>query len=354
VPLVPQPRAIEKVVVNQSNYDERPGYDENFLGKGKLSVPLPTVKAAKWKKSVLKFGGETELKYWNYSIVMNKVRRLAFVSAINVDGDLRKGKRDADGDRWFYDTRIPENVQLGVEFYPKQSTFEIDRTMNPFDRGHLSARNDAQWGDTAAEAKRNGDDSFHWVNCSPQHYLFNQGQKLWAGLEGYVISDFAKDSDGRACVFNGPIFDAPLSSAGPNGRPVLNLKGKAHADPTFGGVQIPKMFFKVVVVGHNGHLATAAFIISQEDLLARVDRIAGMPPLPEERLTAAEAKAFQVPLADIATLTGLDFGPLLEVDAGNQEILSVGGAVEVRTFEDIIPQGLNGAARPRPGFAPTA
>jgi endonuclease G len=336
------PRVIEKVDVDQSNYDERPGYDVNFLGKGKLAIPLPTVTAAKWKKSVLTFGGETELKYWNYSLVMNKDRRLAFLSAINVDGGLRKGKRDADGDKWFYDTRIPKKAQLGDDFYPKQSTFEVDRTANPFDRGHLSARNDAQWGDTAAEAKRNGDDSFHWVNCSPQHYLFNQGQKLWAGLEGYVISDFAKDSDGKASVFNGPIFDAPLSSAGPGGRPVLNLKGDPHPDPTFGGVSIPKMFFKVVATERDGRLAIAAFIISQEDLLARIDRIAGMPPLPEERLTEAEAKAFQVPLADIARLTGLDFGPLIAADRGNEELFSVRGPVEVRTFDDILQKKFNG------------
>jgi len=39
----------------------------------------------------------------------------------------------------------------------------------------------------ASLAKRNGDDSFHWTNCSPQHWKYNQGTKRWLGLEDYVI-----------------------------------------------------------------------------------------------------------------------------------------------------------------------
>lgn len=333
-------RVIEKVVVNQDNYDERPGYDPTFLGKGRLAIPLPTVSKAALKKSVLTFGSGAKkssvLDYWNYSVIMNKSRQLAFLSAINVDGGLRKGARDAEGDRWFVDTRIDEQYQLGPEFYGAQKTFEVvDRVKNPFDRGHLSARNDAQWGKTAKEAKRNGDDSYHWVNCSPQHYLFNQGSKLWAGLEVYVITGFAEDSDGKASVFNGPVFDAPLSSLGADGRPVLNLTGQPHKDPTFGDVAIPKMFFKIVACERDGQLAVAAFIISQEDILATVDRLKGLPPLTQEKLTAAEAKLFQVSVADVAKLTGLDFGPLLKADTIGQEIFAVHGPLELRRFEQV-------------------
>ena len=41
-----------------------------------------------------------------------------------------------------------EFAQLGDEFYGAQREFEIDRSENPFDRGHLTRRLDAQWGAT--------------------------------------------------------------------------------------------------------------------------------------------------------------------------------------------------------------
>lgn len=321
--LLPPADGLEKIVVDQSNYDKRPGYDPNFLGKGKLSIPLPTVARAALKKKVLTFGPKrtSELKYWNYSVVMHRERRLAIVSAINVDGSLRKGTRDKDGDRWYSDTRI-EGFQLEGDFYGQQREFEADRSKNPFDRGHLSARSDAQWGATTREAKRNGDDSYHWSNCAPQHHLFNQGKKLWQGLEEYVIDNFAADSDRRASVFNGPVFDAPLGTIGEDGRPIPSIDGKLHKDPTFGDVAIPKLFFKVVACVRRKKLATAAFLMSQEDLLATIDRLQGLPPLPQEKLTQAEAKVFQVSLAHVAKLTGLDFGSLAEADTIGDELLT--------------------------------
>ena len=327
----------EEIVIDQSNYDERPGYDPTFLGKGKLAIPLPNLKDA--GDALLIGAGKnrtSELRYWNYSVRMNKARRIAFISAINVDGNLRKGAREQGGDRWYFDTRIDEKYQLGAEFYGAQRNFEVvDRSKNPFDRGHLSARNDAQWGETPALSKRNGNDSFHWTNCSPQHFLFNQGKKLWEGLEEYVIDGFAKDSGRRASVFNGPVFDAPLSALNGAGRPVPKVKGKPARDPTFGGVSIPKLFFKVVACARDGRLAVAAFLMSQEDLLATDDRIRGLPPLPQERLTQSEAKVFQVSVRDVAALTQLDFGPLIAADTMGEELLAASEPRPVEVFSQI-------------------
>ncbi|MCC6382789.1 MAG: DNA/RNA non-specific endonuclease, partial [Dehalococcoidia bacterium] len=308
-----KPSGIETVSVDQSNYAERGGYRPDFLGDGDLRVPLPVVTKASLKRQVLKqgAGSDGELKYWTYSVVMNKARRLAFFSAANVDAERRPRGAGRDGDRWFADTRIAPEAQLGAEFYGQQREFEADRDRNPFDRGHLTRRLDAQWGTTSNQAKRNGDDSFHWTNCSPQHYRFNQGAKLWLGLEDYVIDGFAGDSGRRACVLNGPVFDAPLSALDAAGRVTPDLKGRAHPDPIFGEVAIPKLFFKVVACARaEGGLAAAAFLMSQEDLLSGVSRIHGMPPLSEEKLSNAEARLYQVPMADLASLTGLDFGPL--------------------------------------------
>jgi endonuclease G len=319
------PSGIEVVNVDQSNYDARPGYDEKFLG-GKVRVPLPIVRKVK---------SPPRLNYWNYSVVMNKARRLAFFSAVNVDISLRPDAAGRDGDRWYFDPRLTEKgktFQLGPEFYGAQKEFEVDRANNPFDRGHLTRRLDAQWGKTAKESKRNGDDSFHWTNCTPQHWQLNQGKKRWLGLEDYVIQGFAEGAS-RACVINGPVFDAPLSTRGPDGRPIPNLKGKAHADPIFGDVAIPKLFFKVVAcLKDGGELAAAAFLMSQEDLIAGIDRLKGMPSFPDEILTDAEAKLYQVSLADLGTLTGLEFRSVAASDAAEKAVTA---PIHVETFDDI-------------------
>lgn len=334
------PSGIEKVNVDQSTYAQRTGYDPAFLGKGQLRVPLPIVKGAN-ARQVLKFGRgarDLELRYWNYSVVMNKTRRLAFFSAVNVDARKRPPDAGRDGDRWYLDTRIDDAAQLGAEFYGAQREFEVDRSANPFDRGHLTRRLDAQWGANPEQAKRNGDDSFHWTNCSPQHWKFNQGAKRWLGLEDYVVQGFA-GRRGRACIINGPVFDAPWSTVGDDGQLGIAVHGAPADDPTFGGVPIPKLFFKVVACATpDEELATAAFVMSQEDLLATVDRIRGMrstEPGEEERLTAAEAKLFQVSVADVAALTDLDFGPLIDGDTfrGGEEALAAPRPLE--RIEDV-------------------
>src|SRR3954467_1415717 len=60
------PLALEKVLVNQSNYAKRNGYDPKFLGS---TVVLPKVKNQKLGKVFLLPGKKAELKYWNYSVV---------------------------------------------------------------------------------------------------------------------------------------------------------------------------------------------------------------------------------------------------------------------------------------------
>ena len=79
---------IEDVVIDQTNYDKRPGYNETFLGKGKLQVPLPVLSKTQRAKAVKRIGGGTDnvLHYYNYSVVMNGERKLALLSAVNIDG----------------------------------------------------------------------------------------------------------------------------------------------------------------------------------------------------------------------------------------------------------------------------
>lgn len=330
---------IEKVEVDQSNYEDRIGYDQDFLGTNALRVPLPTIKNAKLKQEVLSFtykgAKETVVRYWNYSVVMHKSRKLAIYSAVNVDNNLRPESAGRSGDRWYSDPRVGKEYEIGSEFYKEQATFEIERSMNPFDRGHLTRRLDAQWGENQDIAKRNGDDSFHWTNCSPQHWQFNQGKKRWLGLEDYVIATFAKDT-GRACVINGPVFDAPLGRQESDGHVVPDFQGEPHKDPIFGDIAIPKLFFKIVACeGENGQLRVAAFLMSQEDFLRNTDRLKGMPPLQEEILTPAEARLYQVKVTDLEKLTGLDFGPLSSAEVSIEEQAGIHVPRIIEDLEDI-------------------
>lgn len=220
-----------------------------------------------------------------------------------------------------------------ISFYGEQRNFEAKRDSNPFDRGHLTRRMDATWGSNAASAKRNGDDSFHFTNCAPQHWQYNQGAKRWLGLEDYVIENFARET-GIASVFNGPVFDAPLSVEGPDGRLVPDIKGERHSDPTFGEVAIPKLFFKIVVCARNRQLAAAAFLMTQEDFLASIDRLHGMEGL-QEKLTSAEARLYQVDLATISRLTGLSFPALRGAEVELVESLQTFGPRRIEDLSDL-------------------
>lgn len=345
-PKTPGPRptgpitgGVEAVVIDQNTYDQRPGYRPTFLGEAALRIPLPTLKDPARRKLLVPVKGQPrgELKYWNYSVLLHKARKLAFLSAVNVDASQRPETAGREGDRWYVDTRVDARLQLDQSFYGSQRSFEakLDRTLNPFDRGHLTRRLDAQWGRDDSLATRNGNDSFHFTNCAPQHWRFNQGAKRWLGLEDHVVSRFAGGQ--RASVFNGPVFDAPVSKMSPDGRLRPSLLGASHKDPTFGGIAIPKLYFKIVACARgNQTLGVAAFLMSQEDLLRTVGRrLKGLPPAPNEALTDDEARLYQVRVRDIERITGLDFGPLAGSDTLAEEAMVAGMPVEVESLESI-------------------
>jgi endonuclease G, mitochondrial len=318
---------IEAVHIDQTTLNLRPGYKPTFLGSGSLTVPLPKLsESLKAKAAALKDKPtQVELKYFNYSVVMNKDRKLAFFSAVNIDGAQQQDVGKREGDSWLRDPRIDEAAQIGDEFYSKQSTLEADRSRNPFDRGHLVRRLDATWGKTVSDAKAHGDDSFHFTNSTPQFWSFNQGKLLWAGLEDYTRDIVLKDKS-RMIVVNGPIFDGPDAPVGSLPRP----SDPPHQDPAFGGIRIPKYFWKLMVVVRAGKLAATGFVMSQRDQILGIDRIEEAAIF--EALSTAQVKVFQVSLADLSAFTGLDFGPLVQVDT--HESTGVGPRA-IESFDDI-------------------
>jgi endonuclease G len=317
----------EAVHIDQTTLGTRPGYKANFIGSGKLSVPLPKIPASlKSRIAPLKTNAaQSELKYFNYSVVMNKERKLAFFSCVNIDGGQQQDVGKREGDSWLRDPRIEDEFQIGNEFYGKQSTFEADRTANPFDRGHLVRRLDATWGSTVAEAKEHGDDSFHFTNCSPQFFSFNQGKQLWAGLEDYTRDVLLKGKD-KGIVMNGPVFDGPDA----NDADLPDPSGPSHQDPTFGDISIPKYFWKILITKGDDGLKAAAFLMSQRNLIMDIERIKEADIL--EKFSEEDVTVFQISMADLTKLTKLDFGKL--ADADSHEATSIGPRL-IETVNDI-------------------
>jgi endonuclease G len=277
----PGGEALEKVEI-EPDYTNRKGYDPEFLGSGRRSVPLPELSdalvadAPTWGASgengAGKDGGYV-LPYHHFSLVMSKARKLARFTAVNIDGATeQRVKRDPD--RWSMDPRIPVDYQMGEAIY-------VD---NDLDRGHLVRRLDPAWGEIAKAAN---DDTFHFTNCSPQHGDFNRNATLWAGLEDYIL-DHADNEEFKVTVFCGPLLE--------------------DDDPEYRGVQLPRQFWKVVAMAKSpGLLSATAYLLSQESL------IEGLEVAPEE-FTFGAYGTFQVPVGKIEQLTGLDFGALREFD----------------------------------------
>ncbi|NJL64882.1 MAG: DNA/RNA non-specific endonuclease [Methylacidiphilales bacterium] len=253
-----------------SYYQDRKGYNPDFLG---MNIPLPEL-----TPTALAFGSVTPvvgaqdnvLRYTHFSIVMCETRRLAFLTAVNIDGKqsiaMERGK-----DKWFFDPRIPEALQVGNNFYGNEPGG------NFFDRGHLVRRQDPNWGDEATVRLANSD-TFHFTNCSPQHFQFNQSQELWQGLENFILTNTDQD-DLLATVLTGPIFQ--------------------QNDVVHREIQVPKFFWKVVlVVDGSGKLYSSAYVVSQEKFIDKI---------PFELRPVGEFKNFQVSITELETRTGLKF-----------------------------------------------
>lgn len=246
--------------------DTRTGYDPAFLG---VEVPLPRP---------LGDSEIHELPYPHFTVLLDPARRLAAVTAVNIDGStLHDLPRTGE---WRLDARVPVRDQAGPELYAS----------NDLDRGHLVRRRDPGWGETA-EARRATEATFFYTNAAPQASGFNQSKELWLGLEDHVLQ-YAESTDRRLGVFTAPVL--------------------AGDDPEYRGVQIPRRFFKVAAwaaedAERGPRLEASGFVLDQSEL---IDVRAGALAIP--RLGAF--RTFQVPIADIEHLAGIDLGPLVEAD----------------------------------------
>lgn len=238
------------------------GYDPSFLA---APVALPRRASG---------GALTRLDYPRFTVLMDTDRALAAATAVNIDGaSLQDLPRTG---QWRLDPRVGPDEQSGPELYAD----------NDFDRGHLVRRRDPGWGSTE-QARRATEATFVYTNAAPQAAAFNQSKDLWVGLEDHVLT-YAEATDQRVSVFTGPVLDP--------------------ADPVYRGIGIPRRFWKIAAWSTGGTLAAAGFVLDQTELVQRLLREpAAVAPL-------GSFGTFQVPIGEIAELTGLDLGPLAEAD----------------------------------------
>ena len=254
------------------------GFDARFLG---VRAAMPRFETTDVSTGVVR-EAVVELDYVHFAVVLDTARRFARATGVNIDGaallDLDRG-----GDEWRLDDRIPADWQAGPAIYAR----------NDLDRGHLVRRRDPVWGEPAVAARANAD-TFHYTNAAPQASGFNQSKELWLGLEDHVLEHAAAHRQ-RLSVFTAPVLGG--------------------ADPPYRGIQVPLRFWKIAAwnagTDDDGVLAAVGFVVDQAPL---VDTSELREPSPGEAPAVGPFRTFQVPIGDIAVITGLIMPELVAAD----------------------------------------
>lgn len=277
------------------DYADRTGYSSGFLGR-RFVVPIPRPTPA-LRPHILRFetpnGQNNLLRYTHFSVMMHAARRMCIFSAVNIDGLVEKADVNARTG-WKYDPRIPRQFQIKGECYGREQD-------GKFSRGHMTRREDPNWGDLTTATLANSD-TFHVTNACPQWQPFNAG--VWLGLEDYALHN-ARERDIRISVFTGPVFSPD--------------------DPIFFGVAVPLSFWKIIAFIHNktNQLSATGYLLQAE--LPDARDLEGYPFGPY--------KTYQRAIGEIEELTALSFGRITALDplAGSRDI----DPIPLRNFKQI-------------------
>ena len=249
--------------------DATSGYDPTFLSRAASPADVPLPGAAQPVRV---------LDYTHFTVLLDPERRLAAATAVNIDGAALIDVARADD--WHLDPRVPPSEQAGAELYAR----------NDLDRGHLVRRRDPVWGDDAVRANS---DTFVYTNAAPQAAVFNQSKELWSGLEDFVLEN-AETFDRRLSVFTGPVFGAD--------------------DPPYRGVRIPRLFWKIAAWSNGSGLRASGYVLDQRPQLDDIDLATATALAVGEPPPLGPFRTFQVPVSDIAELTGLAIDALVAAD----------------------------------------
>jgi len=275
-----------KEPIIDTDYSSRQGFDPEFLG---IATPLPTV-VNETMIAPMKTGNKI-IPYEHFSVVLHRERKLAILTAANVDGSAKARRPEVGKDytrngltglsknqqeKWVLDSRVEPKFQVPDGFY--------NRDQGAFDKGHIVRREDVCFGTSYAQVRRANGDTFHVTNCSPQRASFNRAPGVWGDLENFIG---AQSDTERLCVFAAPIL--------------------AASDKVFPGtedVKLPSRFWKVVCAVKKAKLQVFAFVLEQD-----------VHDLPLEFQVDAEWKHKQVSLKKLeSTITLVKF-PKLYHDA---------------------------------------
>jgi endonuclease G len=267
--------ALKEPIIDK-DYSSRKGFDPEFLGR---ATPLPTV-VNETVIAPMKNGSKI-IPYEHFSVVLHRERKLAILTAANVDGNAQARRPEAGKDytrdglsglsknqqeKWVLDSRVDSKFQVPDGFY--------NRDQGAFDKGHIVRREDVCFGESYAQVRRANGDTFHVTNCSPQRASFNRAPGIWGDLENFIG---AQSDTERLCVFAAPIL--------------------AASDKVFPGtedVKLPSRFWKVVCAVKKEKLQVFAFVLEQD-----------LHDLPLEFQVDAEWKHKQVSLKNLESMITL-------------------------------------------------
>jgi endonuclease G len=290
LPTIPPPQAggPEEITRRSSaRFEGVQGYRSTFLGAA-YEIPLPRMTSEITRElAPLKDSTKTELKYANYSVVMNRERRTAFFAAGNIEGRQLWGVQRADGlpkrPKWSWDPRMDESFQ------PDDAIFS-----NAMQRGHLFKREDAVWGADEEAMQRADEHSFTIPNATPMIANFNNVE--WGDLEDIITREC--QAGNRISYFAGPVFRS-------TDRFFNELRLDVPAPDRRKGIRVPECFWKIVAWVDNSDLKAAGFMLYQTDEIERHGPIA-------EEIDFGQYR--QVPIGEIEQGTGLRFPELKNVD----------------------------------------
>lgn len=250
----------------------RAGHDPAFLGPG-IVLPLPATGS-----------DQNWLPYTHFSVLLDRSLRQTRLTVVNIDGGktqrIKRGR-----DTWYPDPRLPANEQPEAGFFMRPDpAFQGDH--NWFGFGHMVRREDPCWGEPgeAALAER---ETYHLTNASPQFEGLNSG--TWRVLEDVVLGDVRRLGI-RVVVLTGPVFA--------DGDPMLH-----------GAFRIPRAYWKIVAWRSGGALAAVGWRQAQpEESLPGGLEAASLP------FDGRAGRAWLLPVAEIAQLTGLDLAVYAAAD----------------------------------------
>lgn len=292
------------------------GYSQDFMGEG-ATILRPQMEDSELSK--FETHGLNSEDYWldytHYSVLQNPFRKFPYYSVCSIDGskyqDIRRAELfNGKGDRWAKDDRIPKEHQWGHELYRAERS--------DFDKGHLTKRQDTQWGQDREEAIGGAESTFYFTNAMPQVDRLNRG--VWRRIEDYILHQEVVTNNLKITVFTGPVFT--------DNDPEFVTKVKEET------VTLPCVFFKVVYYKRNDLLYRTGFMTRQRGLLAKRRII--RPGVrgdnePDEFMSFKDAETYQVRVDFIEKLSKVTFTPAKEnySDSRPEELILKG--IDVRS-----------------------